>query len=361
MGEKDPHESVEGALHEVSNALTVLLGWIAEARDPSASPEDVKHALRIVEERARVARNLARRAIGARVPESGDATVEHVLRTVEEMLELEIERAGMKLRVSQTGTAVLPVAEDVVPILTNLVLNALAHAPRGGTIAIEVTAEPSRVVLDVVDEGPGVVEERAERIFEGESTRDGGAGVGLRHARAVARAAGGDLALVRELAGGNGARFRLTWPRAIEMKAPPRSVPRLRVLEGMRVLVVEDDRDVTELLESALEARGATVTCTRNETDFFAALAGSAPDVVLADLSPIARDPAAAYARVRAEAPSARFVLVTGSTDRVPDDLLGSTGGTTECVRKPFEVKEIVDLLLTPAPTGPGTRPRGNP
>jgi CheY-like chemotaxis protein/anti-sigma regulatory factor (Ser/Thr protein kinase) len=347
---KDPHESVEGALHEVSNALTVLLGWIAEARDPSASPDDVKHALRIVEERARVARNLARRAIGARVPDLGDATLETVLRTVEETLELEVERAGMKLRLSQNGTAVLPVAEDVVPILTNLVLNALAHAPRGGTIALEAVAEATRVVIDVADEGPGVGAERAERIFEGESTRDGGAGIGLRHARAVARAAGGDLALVRELGGAGGARFRLTWPRAVENKAPPRSVPRLRVLEGLRVLVVEDDRDVTELLQSALEARGATVTSTRDEAEFFAALAGGGKDVdvVLADLSPIARDPGGALARVRAAAPGARFVLVTGSTDRVPDEILGAGHGATECVRKPFEVKEIVDLLLTP-------------
>lgn len=344
--EKDPHLSVEGALHEVSNALTVLLGWIAEARDPSASSEDVKHALRIVEERARGARNLARRAIGARVPPSGDAPLDTVLRTVEETLELEVSRVGMTLAVSQNGTAVLPLAEDVVPIVTNLVLNALAHAPRGSEVRIEATTEKNAVRIDVVDVGPGVEEERADRIFEGESTRDGGAGVGLRHARAVARAAGGDLGLVREPGtAGSGARFRVTWPRTTEPKAPPRSVPRMRVLEGLNVLVVEDDRDVTELLESALEARGANVTSTRTEAELFAALAsGSTHDVVLADLSPIQRDPAAALARIRAAAPGARFVLVTGSTDRVPDELLGEYG--VEYVRKPFEVREIVDLLL---------------
>ena len=117
MTKKDPHLSVEGALHEVSNALTVLLGWIAEARDPSASPEDVKHALRIVEERAKGARNLARRAIGARVPAGGDGELEAVLRTVAEALELEVERAGVELAVSQTGTAVRPLMEDVAPIV----------------------------------------------------------------------------------------------------------------------------------------------------------------------------------------------------------------------------------------------------
>jgi hypothetical protein len=55
---------VTGALHDVSNALTVLLGWVAEARVGRGSPEQVDRALVIVEERARTARDLARRAIG---------------------------------------------------------------------------------------------------------------------------------------------------------------------------------------------------------------------------------------------------------------------------------------------------------
>ncbi|CAN5354912.1 hypothetical protein BH09MYX1_BH09MYX1_34900 [soil metagenome] len=355
MTTKDPHLSVEGALHEVSNALTVLLGWIAEARDPSASPDDMKNALRIVEERARGARNLARRAIGARVPESGDAELADVMRTVSETLAIEVARAGITLDVSQNGTGSLPLAEDVIPILTNLVLNSLAHSPRGSIVKIEALALVNEVRIDVIDTGPGVEDERAERIFEGESTRDGGAGVGLRHARSVARAAGGDLALVPELAGDvastrGGARFRVTWPRVAVPPTAPRSVPRLRVLEGLAVLVVEDDRDVTELLLGALEARGAKVTSTRTADELYAALdaseaAKAAHDVVLADLSPIASDPAAALARVRLAAPDARFVLVTGSTDRIPDELDG-----VECVRKPFEVREIVDLLLSPKP-----------
>ena len=61
----DPHRDVTGALHDVSNALTVLLGWVTEARAASASPEQLAHALAIIEDRARAARDLARRAIGA--------------------------------------------------------------------------------------------------------------------------------------------------------------------------------------------------------------------------------------------------------------------------------------------------------
>src|SRR5258708_21242951 len=61
----DPHRDVTGALHDVSNALTVLLGWVSEARASRSSMEQLERALSIIEDRARTARDLARRAIGA--------------------------------------------------------------------------------------------------------------------------------------------------------------------------------------------------------------------------------------------------------------------------------------------------------
>ena len=61
----DPHRDVTGALHDVSNVLTVLLGWAAEARSASESPAQLERALAIIEEKAREARDVARCAIGA--------------------------------------------------------------------------------------------------------------------------------------------------------------------------------------------------------------------------------------------------------------------------------------------------------
>ena len=61
----DPHRDVTGALHDISNALTVLLGWVSEARTGRASRAELERALAIIEDRARSARDLARRAIGS--------------------------------------------------------------------------------------------------------------------------------------------------------------------------------------------------------------------------------------------------------------------------------------------------------
>ncbi len=325
----------------MSNALTVLLGWIAEARAPDATRADVEHALRIVEQRARLARDLSRRAIGAAVPLSGDAPLDDVLTEIEESLRLELGRAKHRMRRDgETAGARVPLCEDVSQIVTNLALNAIAHAPPNSEIRLIVRVAESHVELEVQDEGPGVPEERRESVFEGDTQRHGGAGVGLRHARAMARTAGGDLRMVD---GSGGATFRLTWPRI----SPPalasdqgrmRSVPKLPVLGGTRIFVLEDDSDVTGLLEAALSARGAEVTLAHTRTELAARLDGH--DAILVDLSPIAGDILGAMELVRRQAPNAAIVFITGSAESLPEGLEGIW------VRKPFEVSEIVAALL---------------
>lgn len=339
----DPHEDLAGVLHEVSNALTVLIGWVGEARAEGVTPETTAYALRIVEEHARIARDLARRAIGGPARDEsrelslvvGDATA---------ALAVEAARAGVSLvvRGDVAGASGVKVesAVDVAQILTNLVLNALAHAPRGSDVEILASADDDSCTLTVSDQGPGVAEARRESIFLGDSLREGGAGVGLRHSRALARAARGDVELLAH--DGPGARFRITWPRLGALPRPPRSTARMSDLIGTRVLIVEDDDAVTQLLEAALEARGAEVAIARSGAELASALAAGAYDGVLVDLSPIAADPSAALASIRARCQGAALVLVTGNADRLPDSVVLEG---LDLVRKPFEVREVLAVL----------------
>ena len=335
----DPHRDLAGVLHDVSNALTVLLGWVGEARAPSATSEDVAYALTIVEQRARIARDLARHAIGSpRIDEQRDASaiVEETCRA----LMVEAQRASVQLEVTAGAPAKLAGALDVAQVLTNLVLNALAHSPRGSAIVVTVSAEDERCSILVADDGPGVAAERRESIFDGDSLRPGGTGVGLRHSRGLARAWGGDVELV--VHEGRGARFLVRWPRIDAVPRPPVSTARVSDLSGLRVLVVEDDVAVTQLLETVLEARGATVTIATTATELTRALAHGPYDAALVDLSPIAADTAGALAALRACSPHAAVVLVTGNADAAPDMVAGLT---IELVRKPFEVREVVAVL----------------
>lgn len=340
----DPHRDLAGVLHDVSNALTVLLGWVSEARAPEATPEAVAYALTIIEQRARIARDLARHAVGApRIDEQRE--LRSIIQEVSDALVLEAQRRGVRLDVAAASPRVAVVkvagALDVSQVLTNLVLNALAYAPRGTAVEIEVTVDDERCAILVADEGPGVSLERSEGIFQGDSLRPGGTGIGLRHSRALARAWGGDVELLAHE--GRGARFRVSWPRIDSIPRAPMSTPRVSELSGLRVLVVEDDVAVTQLLETALEARGVEVTIATSARELTASLDRGPYDAALIDLSPIASDTAGALSALRARCPDVAVVLVTGNADATPDALAGLQ---VELVRKPFEVREVLTVLV---------------
>ena len=353
MGDpKDPHRDLAGVLHDVSNALTVLLGWVGEAKRPDASPEAVAYALAIVEQRARIARDLARAAIGApRIDEQ--RSIGEIVGEVLVALRVEAARAGTGLVVSSPPggaarhgaelAARIAGAEDVAQVLTNLLLNAIAYATAGTLVEVEVRSDDEDCVVVVADHGPGVPADKRESIFDGESLRPGGTGVGLRHARALARSWHGDIALLPVLAGA-GARFAMTWPRVDAVPRAPVSVRRPNELAGMRILVVEDDAAVTQLLETALEARGATVTIAGTAAEVEAALGetGAPFAAALLDLSPIAADVPGALARLRASSPGIDLILITGSADRLPGSVAAEG---MKCVQKPFEIKEVIAVL----------------
>jgi CheY-like chemotaxis protein len=345
----DPHRDLAGVLHDVSNALTVLLGWVAEARSSDVSKEDSAYALGIVEQRARVARDLARQAIGAtRIDEQ--KLLGEIINEVVMGLRVEATRASVAIQPNGVDSiAKVAGAVDVGQILTNLILNALAFAPSGTSIEIDLTCDDSRCRVVVTDHGAGVPAAIRGSIFDGESRRPGGTGVGLRHSRALARAASGDLELLAQR-DGKGASFALTWPRIdIVPRAPISSAPRVRELAGIRVLLVEDDTAVTQLLETALEGRGADVTIAATRAELAKVIASGVDPfhAALVDLSPIADDVGGAIASLRTSSPGIDLILITGSADGLPEVV---ASGAMKLVRKPFELGEVFSALTSKKP-----------
>jgi signal transduction histidine kinase len=98
--------------------------------------------------------------------------------------------------------------------LVALATNAIEASPRGGVVRVSAATEPNAWVLTVEDDGPGVPEELAERIFEPEySTKSGGHGIGLAAARWIVRSHGGTIGL-QPRGRGAGACFVIRLPLA---------------------------------------------------------------------------------------------------------------------------------------------------
>ncbi|WP_437655964.1 hybrid sensor histidine kinase/response regulator [Sorangium sp. So ce1182] len=362
------------ALHEVSNALTVIVGCIERAQGEQQGPE-LSRALGVAASRARDARRLIRRAIGADAegrPAGDDGVASRPLAEPVRLLgdviddavtglDPEARRAAIALHASLDPAVARTAVSNgaaVVQILTNLLLNAVALSPRGSAVRVDARLDGASVIVGVADQGPGVPpSRRATLLSSGVSTRPGGAGIGLRHSAALAGASGGALALVPSE---EGARFELRWPvegslladgasdGAAEVEEGP-PVPRSTtspvsgaVLDGIRILVVEDDDAVVDLLDTALTARGASLVSVQSASELPGALASGPFQAALLDISPIEQDILGTVSAVRSANPDVRLVVMSGSAGAAP---LPANSGVS-WVRKPFEIREIVEALV---------------
>src|SRR4051812_42638648 len=249
-----------GALHEVSNALTVVLGWLDVATSRS-DPHAAHEAVEVARLHAQLGHQIARAAIGAEVPER-----ENEQRSARSVLnaaalgvtpQANLRSVQVLVDAEEPGHALVRHASAALQILTNLLLNAIDFSPEGSEVMLSVRDIGSSVLFSVADQGPGIDPERVATLLTAtKSTRRGGAGVGLRHSASLARSHGGELRVARSAPG---ACFELRWPIAEARSSVRPSRAAASNVRGARVLVVEDDSAVCSLVELALEARGAEV------------------------------------------------------------------------------------------------------
>lgn len=334
-----PERDLAGALHEVSNALTVVLGWLDNAR--AGIGEEALEAIEVARSHAVLGHAIARRAVGAVPADAAElrSALSLVRETVHGISPI-AERRGVRVKIDdEVEDVLLPDPSFVQQILINLLLNAVAFTPHGEAIRLTLRNERNRFLFRVRDEGPGIPADQRDSIFSmGRSRRPGGAGIGLAHSYDLAASRGGSLAL---LDGGLGACFELRWPLG---DAPSTTLSRSlnpKRLEGLRVAVLEDDPAVMSLLEFGLTSRGVELHALSSRKDLEAfACSGTYVDAALIDLSPIAADPDGAISLLRQQSPQAAVFLISGTCVSA-----GICHAVSGWIRKPFELGEIYQAL----------------
>ena len=349
-----------GALHEVSNALTVVLGWLDVACNRQ-DPHAMREAVEVARLHARLGHQISRSAIGAEVPEreNEQRSARSVLSAAALGVTPQAELRSVRVLVDsqESGHVLVRHASPALQILTNLLLNAIDFSPEGGEVVVSVRDVGSNVVFCVADEGPGIDPARVATLLSApQSTRQGGAGVGLRHSATLARSHGGELRVARA---SPGAAFELRWPIAEARSSVRPSHQTKSLVRGARVLVVEDDAAVCSLVELALGARGAEVVLAGSEAEFNAALANAGPfDAALIDLSPLTGAVSNAFDRLQDVCPGIPVILISGVASGVPEEVIDRV---TAWVRKPFEMGEVIEVLgshLAPSSASVARQPR---
>lgn len=337
---------LEGALHDVANALTVVLGWLESAQEQAPAGSSLERAVRLARERGQHGRAIALRAMqgnGEEPPENAiacDAFVQDAITGVEPQAKREGVTLRYKVSEAARGRGVASPSR-ALQVVTNLLMNAVSFTPREASVTLEVKHDgPETLRFVVRDQGRGFDPGRAARVFDGlDSTREGGCGIGLRYAHRIACEQGGSLRLV---SAGPGAVFELRWPCEQVSEARP-AITSSVGLEGMRVLIIEDDAAVSLMLETALEAKGVVVDTAFDEGGIAALLLNGSYDAALVDLSPLEPDVAGALSRIRGSHAHPKLVLITGSAASPERAVLDQASAW---VRKPFEIRDVVAALL---------------
>jgi signal transduction histidine kinase len=318
--------------HELRTPLNAIVGWTTILRSRPGDPALTGRAVSVIERNARSLKQLiedildvSRVVTGklrlAIAPMDLCAVVEAALESVRPSAEA--KQIALAVDCPPAAGAMDGDADRVHQIVWNLLSNAVKFTPEGGHVTVRARRDDAHVQLEVADTGVGIEEEFLPYIFDrfrqadsSSTRRHGGLGLGLAIARHLAELHGGTVQ-ARSPGPGQGTTFTVRLPARAARAAAPATLPGAPPtpaseapsgaaagrLDGLRVLVVEDEPDTLDLVATILRERGATVEAVATTQDARDALARLRPDLLLSDIGLPGEDGLALMRAIRTLAP----------------------------------------------------------
>jgi CheY-like chemotaxis protein len=331
-----------GTIHELANAVGAISGWTRLAREGNRIPE----ALDLIQKAADTAVMLARQMLDCARNQAINEGID-LSALVEEgamLLEPRAAQVGVKITKHIQPELMVRGARDALwSVVSNPLTNAIEAMPLGGDLLITLSMDGKRVKLLVEDTGPGMDENTIERIFHPYfTTKRTGTGLGMVLVKEAVQQLGGVIGVSSVL--GRGTRIEIDLPLWSEVKplrqtASP-TATRKR-LSG-RILVVDDDRAMREMLATALSVYGAEVVNAASASQAIETRGGF--ELALVDIHLPDRSGEALLAELITTGKARTGLLVSGTdiTDRsslsVPAFRL---------LRKPFQLDDLFDQVAS--------------
>lgn len=241
-------------------------------------------------------------------------------------------------------------------IFDNLLSNAIKCTERGH-IAIRGRQDDQSITIEVHDTGCGIAGEYLPHVFEPFWQADttlapDGLGLGLAVARQLVALHGGTMSAASE-GTGCGATFTVMLPRVVAAPSPDSLQPQR--IEGIRVLVVDDDTRILAALQLLLRNAGGTIVTARSGAAAYRILERDEIDIVLSDITMAGEDGYSLMRRIRAASGAMRSLPAIAITSRVGDDdqQRALDAGFDRYLTKPIDLPQLISViaqLCTAAP-----------
>ncbi|MBC7249977.1 MAG: response regulator [Anaerolineae bacterium] len=349
-------EFVSTVSHELRTPLTSIKGYtdllIAEAVGPV---NDGQHRfLSIIKSNADRLTALINDLLDISRIETGRITLhmeklrmEDIVLEVANSMRQQIEAKGLKLELD-----IAPDLEEVsgdrarlIQVLTNLVANAYHYTPEG-QITVALSSMDGAVRVDVRDTGIGIAPEEQVKIFERFYRADHpvvqqseGTGLGLSIVRMFVELHGGRVWVNSEL--GKGSTFTFILPTVgRELALPTLPPPKSR---GKKILVVDDERDILELLRYQLEAQGYEVVATSMGSSVVPTACREKPDLITLDVLLPDKDGFEVLRDLKANPQTAHIPVIILSV--VQDAESGLQLGAVDYLAKPIHEERLLSAV----------------
>ena len=360
-----------GVAHELNNPLAVVVGRASQLESDAEAMADRNTAAKIRQAAERCARivktflAMARRQASVREPVDVNGVVNDAL----DVLAYSLRSGGvsLELALAERLPPVLADADQLGQVFMNLFTNAhqaMATRPAPRVLGVSTSHDRERHEVRVVvrDSGPGIPPELRTRIFEPFFTTKAvgeGTGVGLSVSLGIAQSHQGTLRLGEPDPAHDGACFVLTLPamRSAAGRAAPDERPGEPRAHGSaaRILVVDDEVDIAEILRDILARAGHRITLSHSGLDALRRLDAEPFDLVLTDLKMPGLDGPALYAELARRHPhlAQRVIAITGDT-------LGSSArefvrrSRVPVIDKPFEPQDVLTRVAAQLAVAPG-------
>ncbi len=270
----------------------------------------------------------------------------------------EAKRIAIETGLDGPECRVLGDADRLRQVLWNLLANAIKFTSGGGVVRVTIERRGADARVAVRDTGQGIAPALLPFVFErfrqgdtSSTRRHGGLGIGLAIVRELVELHGGRVA-VESGGEGRGATFTVELP-LLAADRPRRRREAARsgaaVLDGMRVLIVDDDADSNEAVRGVLAAAGAEVRAAGSTDEAVRTLAGWMPDVVVSDIAMPGEDGYGLLARLRSEAAALGHIPTIALTaySAPADRERALAAGFDAHVAKPFRGEELVEVVAT--------------
>ncbi|HLL10810.1 MAG TPA: response regulator [Rubrivivax sp.] len=350
--------------HELRTPLTAITGWthvLRQRRDPAT----LDRALDVIARNTKLQATLISDLLDMSQMNMGKIRLE--ISEVEPMAIVEAvvsnaqpsaEAKRAEIIVSQTGPCE-PIRADpgrMMQILSNLIGNALKFSPSDTPVRVEVGPRDGGLLLSVIDQGQGIdaqflplVFDRFSQADSGRSRHRGGLGLGLSIVRHLAEAHGGRV-MAHSEGTGRGSRFDVWLPGQAGPAAGADGAGHVddeeRVLEGLHLLVVDDDPEVCAMLQIILGDRGAIVQVAHDAQSALRQLELKPPDVLLSDIGMPGMDGYALITEVRRGEMNGRLpALALTSFTREHDQLQAQAAGFDAHAPKPIQPFQLVHQI----------------